>query len=113
MMRPAGSTGIYVAVIVLGGFVFLLGAILAVAAVAVGQDAWREKGIIGAVNLVGLGAIVAGWSIKQMRLAIPLGASAAPLRLWPWIIGLLVGLFCVLAIGGGLFFLLYYLQEMM
>src|SRR4051812_39147011 len=108
IMRPPGSTGTYVFVIILGGFIVLLGVVQCV--IAFDAEVFRKRLVFGAVSLAGLGAAVVGWAVMQLRLPTPLDAPARPSRLGLWIVILLLGL---LVVGGGMFFFMYLLHEMM
>jgi hypothetical protein len=112
LMRPVGTTAAYGAVTAVGGFVFLLGAIMAIASV-VNPTAFQENQLHGAVLVGALGALVGGWAVRQLRLATPLGATAQPVGRRFWIIMLGVVLFVLLAFGAGIFGILYLLHERM
>jgi hypothetical protein len=109
-MRPAGSAIAYGAISVVGGFVTLLAAGLAL--VAQQQSTYAEERLHGAVMLGFFGVLGAGWAIKQLRLPTPKGAQAQPISLRPWIIALVIVGSALLVLGGGLFFLLYAVHEM-
>jgi hypothetical protein len=112
VMRPPGTTGAYLAITVVGILAASLAAGLAVA-VALGELSFLQERLSGAVFLGGVGVVVAAWAIKQLRLPIPPGATARPVGRKIWIIVLLVLLLGRLVFGGGMFFLLYYIHEMM
>src|SRR5262249_21749290 len=70
VMRPPGSTGLYLFLTVLGGVVVLLG-LGVVVAVTTSED-FNRRALYGGVTLPVLGAVVAVWCINQLRLPIPL-----------------------------------------
>ena len=80
----------YVGVILVGGLVIVLGIVLGVVAVTNAPNRARLVG--GAVTLAALGAVVAAWSVKQLRLPIPLDAPVRRSRLWLWITLFVIGL---------------------
>jgi LSD1 subclass zinc finger protein len=108
VMRPSGSRGNYYAAALLGAVIVLLGIGLAVVAL----EAKKARGQLvgGGAALAVLGVFVAGWAITQARLPVPIGANAPPTRFGFWIAVLVIAL--VLA-GGGIFGLMYVMQEMM
>jgi hypothetical protein len=108
VMRRPGTTGNYYATAALGAFVALLG--LALAVLAMDAESYRGRRIAGGVGIFALGALAAGWGIRQSRLPVPGGAKAPPSRIVFWIAVLVIGL---LLAGAAVFGFLYYLQEMM
>jgi hypothetical protein len=113
-MRPPGSGGLYVFVIILGAAVVLFGLFAGVIGVAAeGAAGIRGRVLVGAVFMAGLGAVVAGWAVRQMILPVPLDAPARPSRLLLAVgILLLVSVLGLLAFGGCLFGIMYYIHEM-
>lgn len=107
-MRRAGTTGNYYAAIALGAFVLLLG--LGLCMVALGTEQFRGRMTAGAVGIAALGAVVVGWAVRQVRLPVPLGATAPPSRIGFWIAVIVIGL---LLAGGGVFALMYAMHEML
>jgi hypothetical protein len=111
VMRPPGSTAMYVITTVLGGCMCLLGLVLCVVVLLAATVNMRL--LSGMITLVALGAAVAGWSVKQLWLPIPLDAPARPTRVWLGLGVFLVVLVLVLLVAGGaLFCLMYFLHEM-
>lgn len=109
LMRPPGTTGTNLFVLLVGGFGAVLG--LALCAVAAfGPEAGQDLRMEGALTFTVVGLSVIAWGFYQLRLPEPLNAPARPSRLWLW---LLVLLLVLLALGGGVFFFLYFLQEML
>jgi hypothetical protein len=109
-MRPAGSAIAYVAIGVVGGLVTLLAAGMTL--VAQRQATYAEERLRGGVMLGFFGVLGAGWAIKQLRMPTPQGAVAQPISLRPWIIALVIVVFFLLVLGGGLLFALYAIHEM-
>jgi hypothetical protein len=109
LMRPPGMTAAFVAVTVLGGFPVLLGVIMVIACI-VQPTAFHDNQLHVAVLIGFMGALGGAWAIKQLRLAKPLGATAKPVGHWPWIIALIALLVLLLVCGGGMLFLMYYIQ---
>jgi hypothetical protein len=107
VMRPPGTTGTYVFVTVLGGFVFAIS--IGLFAFAPHSGANQEKIITAAAAALVLGTSGIGWAVKQLRMPVPLDARARPSRMGLWIVLFLVG---VLIAGGMLFGFAYLLHEM-
>ena len=111
-MRPPGSAALYVLAIVLGGFVVLLG--VALGAVVLAAEHPVRRGLVGPLSLAVLGVAAVVWAIRELRLPTPLDAPVRPSRLGRWLLlGLALLALFALVCGGGLFAVLYYLQEMM
>jgi hypothetical protein len=108
LMRRAGTKGNFVAAMVLGISIILLGIGLAVAVFA--AEKFQAKLLGGAGALAVLGVAVAGWAFKQSRLPEPVGAKAAPSRIGFWILVFVIGL---LILGGIVFGLMYVMHEML
>jgi hypothetical protein len=114
-MRPPGSITGYVFATILGAFVALFGLFAAAAGITAEAAAnYRGRVLVGAVTMVGLGAVVAGWAGRQLLLPVPLDAPARPSRLL-FAIAVLLSVIVVglLIIGGCLFGFMHYLHEMM
>jgi phage FluMu protein Com len=108
IMRPAGSTGLYVIALLLGTVSAVIG--LGLMFVAVTAERFRGNMIAGAVGVAGLGGFAVVWGLRQMRLPMPVGATAKRMRIWPLIVILVVGLLVVLA---AMFGVAYYVHEKM
>jgi hypothetical protein len=108
LMRRAGTKGNFVAAMMLGVFIILLGIGMAVAVFA--AEKFQAKLLGGAGALAVLGAAVAGWAFKQSRLPEPVGAKAPPSRIGFWILVFVIGL---LILGGIVFGLMYVMHEML
>jgi LSD1 subclass zinc finger protein len=107
VMRPPGSSGTYIFVIVLGGLIVVLGAGLAVAVFTAPE--FRARSLTGAVGVAGMGIAAAVWAVTQLRLPIPLNAPTRPSRLGLWI-GIAVA--AILVIGAAWFGFEWFLQQM-
>jgi DNA-directed RNA polymerase subunit RPC12/RpoP len=113
VMRTPGSTSTCVIAIIFGCFTILLGLVMGVV-ILTSDTTFRVRKATGGFFLAGLGALVAGWGIKQLMLPIPLDAPTRPSQLKSFVIILAIVLMLgLLVCGGGLFFFLYYLHEMM
>jgi hypothetical protein len=111
LMRPQRSTGIYLGLLVLGGFGLLLGVVLIVTFSFAKRDNWSDERVKTSGQLALIGFLVTGFAYHQLRRPTPLGhAPAAPIPWWPWLVALAIVLvgFCV--IGGGIAFLVFYIQ---
>jgi hypothetical protein len=112
IMRPQRMTGVYLAVIALGGFTILLGLFLLVVVAVAAQDNYSDARSKAAGQMILLGLIVTGWAYSQLRRPTPLGhLPPTPFRWRPWLIALGVVLLVLLVLGGGLFYILYRLHE--
>jgi hypothetical protein len=110
-MRPPGSTGTNIAIIILGGFGLLLGVVLGIFVFQ--ADEYAGEVLTGAVSLAGLGVFVAAWGIWQLFRPVPLDPPPRPSRLWLWIVVPLILLLTALLVGAGLFAIAYVFHEMM
>jgi hypothetical protein len=108
LMRPPGTTGTYLLLTILGGFVVVLGSVMCIAFLA--EGIFNARLLSGALALPVIGAVVAVWCIQQLRLPMPLDAPRRRSRLWLWLALFLLGL---LIAGAVLFGFAYYLHEML
>ena len=104
IMRPPGSTVVYLFAMLMGGLVFLIGIaiLLGVVVMLVMGENVSAKGFGGAGILSMLGAVTAGWGFSQIRLPTP--RNAPPFRWGLWIGILLVVVLVVALVGGGCVF---------
>jgi hypothetical protein len=107
VMRPPGSTGLNIFVVVLGVFGILLGIFLCI--VVFDATTNRNRLISGAVAAAAIGVAVAGWGVRQLRLPMPLDAPPRPSRLGFYLV---IFLLAALVLGGALFGFAYLLHEM-
>jgi hypothetical protein len=110
IMRPPGTTGTYIIVVILGGFVFLCGAIGSVAILL--AEGIRRPVITGTAFAVVLGASAAAWAIKQLTLPVPLDAPKRPIRIWVVLVILSIMLLLGCLMAAGFFGFAYFLHEM-
>ena len=113
-MRPPGSTGFNLFVILLGAFTLCFGLFIAVVAFASDTAAeYMGELLAGALALTVLGVAVAVWAGMQLALPIPLDAPPQKSRLLMALgIMLLVMVVGVALIGGCLFGIMYWIHEM-
>ena len=111
-MRPPGTTGTYLVIIVLGGFVVLLGVVPA--AIALTADNHRGMLFLGTASLVVLGIASTGWAARQLFLPVPLDAPKRPSRLLFKLVVLFLGMLAAaMVLGVCLIGLLYYMHARM
>jgi DNA-directed RNA polymerase subunit RPC12/RpoP len=111
-MRPPGGRAIYVFVAVVG-VLFFLGGIAALIAFLL-NDLLKGPRIAGIAGILAIGALAAGWSIRQILLPTAVNAPPAPSGAVFIIIVLVIAFVLVPGCVGCLVFgLMYYMQEMM
>ena len=107
-MRPPGPSAPYYALIGLG--VLTIGMAVFMTYAVSRQEADGRSGTLGPEKFAAAGALVALFGVYQLRRPVPLDAPPRRSRLWLWA---LIAVLVLLAIGGGLFFFAYFLQEML
>jgi hypothetical protein len=110
MMRPPGTTGNYIFVVFLGGFIFLIGVVASIGVLT--METIAKPVITGTALMFVLGGSTAVWAIVQLTRPIPLDAPPRPIRIWVVLVLLLIVLLLLFLLGAAFFGFAYFLHEM-